>query len=314
MRNLLFSILLFSTSVLGDQQISNPKMRKLDVKNNFSGGAVIVDNVQVDIPLDASYTAFYAVTLEPVNINLSGVNGQIAPDNSIKIWNYWNYNGVQYSCGINTSVTVNDHMDDAEAVYLTKPFPPSSFAVANSSGYAQLSWEASAMAYQYLVERNVNSAGWIQIGTSNTTSYTDYGFTVIPGFPYSASYRVRAAPEVGYNSEYSSVQTVQGKTPGPVYKNGYATQATPTEFSIDQNYPNPFNPSTMINFALPQDASVSLKVYDLAGKEVATLVDSYQSAGSYSVPFDASKLSSGMYIYKIQAGTYSVVKKMQVLK
>jgi hypothetical protein len=86
------------------------------------------------------------------------------------------------------------------------------------------------------------------------------------------------------------------------------------EYSIDQNYPNPFNPSTMISYAIPQDGAISLKVYDMIGHHVATLVDGYKSAGRYNVAFDASKLSSGIYFYKIQAGSYSAIKKMQVLK
>jgi ethanolamine utilization microcompartment shell protein EutS len=93
-------------------------------------------------------------------------------------------------------------------------------------------------------------------------------------------------------------------------------------FSLRQNYPNPFNPSTTIRYDLPSTQFVTLKIYDLLGQEVATLVNKRQAAGSYSVLFDASQLSSGLYFYKITAGNLSAgsgqasskIKKMVVMK
>jgi hypothetical protein len=80
------------------------------------------------------------------------------------------------------------------------------------------------------------------------------------------------------------------------------------------NYPNPFNPTTKINYQLPKAGLVTLKVYDILGREVATLVNENQPAGSYSVPFDASKLSSGIYIYTIHANDFIQSKKMILTK
>ena len=82
------------------------------------------------------------------------------------------------------------------------------------------------------------------------------------------------------------------------------------EFSLSQNYPNPFNPTTKIKFVIPQSSFVNLKVYDVLGREVATLVNEEKHPGSYEVEFDASQLSSGVYIYKLQAGSYTSFKKM----
>ena len=93
-----------------------------------------------------------------------------------------------------------------------------------------------------------------------------------------------------------------------------------TDFVLNQNYPNPFNPSTKIKYTLVKDSFVSLKVYDILGKEVVSLVNEYKPAGLYSVTFDASKgynnrmLSAGMYLFRITAGNQSVTKKMLLVK
>jgi len=92
------------------------------------------------------------------------------------------------------------------------------------------------------------------------------------------------------------------------------TSITPSSYSLSQNYPNPFNPVTKINFSLPKSGFVSLKVYDILGKEIASLVSSNMSAGSYSVDFDASRLSSGAYFYKIESNGFSDVKRMLLIK
>jgi photosystem II stability/assembly factor-like uncharacterized protein len=88
----------------------------------------------------------------------------------------------------------------------------------------------------------------------------------------------------------------------------------PDKFILTQNYPNPFNPSTVINYQLPVSGFVTLRVYDMMGREVYELVNADQQAGSYSVSFNAAKLSSGVYYYKIQAGEFIETKKMLLVK
>ena len=87
-----------------------------------------------------------------------------------------------------------------------------------------------------------------------------------------------------------------------------------SNFVLEQNFPNPFNPVTTINYQLKSDSKVLLKVYNIFGQEVATLVDGNQKAGSHSASFDASRLPSGVYLYNLQAGSYSETKKMTLLK
>ncbi len=88
----------------------------------------------------------------------------------------------------------------------------------------------------------------------------------------------------------------------------------PVEFTLEQNYPNPFNPTTLISYTLPTDAHVTLEVYSVTGQRVAVLQNGTQQQGVHTVSFDASRLSSGVYIYRIQAGAYTQSRKMLLIK
>ena len=90
--------------------------------------------------------------------------------------------------------------------------------------------------------------------------------------------------------------------------------ATPREFELEQNYPNPFNPTTAISYQLSAVSKVTLKVYDVLGREVATLVDGEMNAGMHEVTFDASRLASGIYLYQVRAGAFTATRKLLLLK
>ena len=90
--------------------------------------------------------------------------------------------------------------------------------------------------------------------------------------------------------------------------------STPNSFELSQNYPNPFNPSTLIKYSISERSNVSLRVYDMLGREVATLVNELEDANAYQVNFNASNLASGLYVYKFQAGNFTAMKKMMLLK
>jgi len=94
----------------------------------------------------------------------------------------------------------------------------------------------------------------------------------------------------------------------------YSATNEPTGFALKQNYPNPFNPTTTIEYALPQTADVTLKVFNVLGQEVNTLTNSVESAGVHSVQFNATNLTSGVYFYRLQAGSFSQVNRMLLLK
>ncbi|MCL6099667.1 MAG: T9SS type A sorting domain-containing protein [Bacteroidetes bacterium] len=88
----------------------------------------------------------------------------------------------------------------------------------------------------------------------------------------------------------------------------------PTEFGLEQNYPNPFNPSTTINYSLPRSGFVSMKIYDVLGKEIKTLISETKIAGNYSIKFDGVNLPSGIYFYQMKTSEYMRTKKMILLK
>jgi hypothetical protein len=88
----------------------------------------------------------------------------------------------------------------------------------------------------------------------------------------------------------------------------------PTKVTLENNYPNPFNPTTQIQFSLPQASEVQLKVYDILGREVQTLIDGRRSAGRYTTSFNAGELTSGMYIYRLKAGSTTITRKMTLIK
>lgn len=100
--------------------------------------------------------------------------------------------------------------------------------------------------------------------------------------------------------------TVSTSVSGPVQ--------APSVYSLEQNYPNPFNPKTMITYSLPQAGHTRLSVYDLLGNEVAVLVNGEMTMGSHRAEFDGSSISSGVYFYRLQSGTFSSVKKLMLLK
>ncbi|MCW8850091.1 MAG: T9SS type A sorting domain-containing protein, partial [Melioribacteraceae bacterium] len=93
------------------------------------------------------------------------------------------------------------------------------------------------------------------------------------------------------------------------------SDAVPTKYELTQNYPNPFNPTTKIQYSIPEAANVTLRIYDILGSEVVTLISNEaQRVGKYEVDFNASRLSSGIYFYTITAGNFVQTKKMILMK
>ena len=109
-----------------------------------------------------------------------------------------------------------------------------------------------------------------------------------------------------YNLFIDTAENVVG-----THNNHYSV---PNTYALSQNYPNPFNPSTIINYQLPKSGYTKLSIYNMLGQEVKVLINEFQQAGTYDVKFDASELTSGVYFYKIQSGSYTDTKKMTLVK
>ena len=142
------------------------------------------------------------------------------------------------------------------------------------------------------------SVGFVE-GNGTTTETQNYSFideNLEPGNYY---YRLKQVDFDG-TSELSDVIETE--------------VSAPIDYSLSQNYPNPFNPSTTISYSIPNDGHVTIKVYDVLGNEVASLVDEQKQSGTFDVHFNASALSSGVYYYSLKAGEFTSTKKLVLMK
>ncbi len=155
------------------------------------------------------------------------------------------------------------------------------------------------------IERSADGKTFYRIGfvEGKGTSTEKHSYSYMDKIKYSGSqhvyYRLKQMDFDG-RANYSKILDVKFDVPGV--------------FSLSQNYPNPFNPTTKINYAVPEQSLVTIKLFNVLGQEVMTLVNSVKEAGSYEVNLNASNLSSGIYIYKMSAKNYSCVRKMSILK
>jgi|GEM_PF-1163612 len=121
-------------------------------------------------------------------------------------------------------------------------------------------------------------------------------------------------PEYYEIERYSADGNVTGKFSADTKEISVQGSEIVKSYELGQNYPNPFNPTTIITYQIPKDGFVTVKVFDALGREIKTLVNDFKSQGKYSVNFDASSLSSGVYFYQLKAGDYTSIKKMVLLK
>ena len=191
------------------------------------------------------------------------------------------------------------------------PVELTSFTAAAEGNSVVLNWKTATETNNkgFEVERQVSSkqksvsSQWEKIGFvggyGTTTDPRSYSFTDQNLSSGNYEYRLKQIDFDG-SYEYSNIVEVEVNAP--------------LQFALSQNYPNPFNPSTQIEYTIPEDGYVSLKVYNALGQEVANLVNGIQKAGSHDVTFNASSVSSGVYYYRIESGENVSVKKMMVIK
>jgi hypothetical protein len=192
------------------------------------------------------------------------------------------------------------------------PVELSSFTANSNGRNIQLNWSTKTEknSDRFEIQRSLaSSLNWAVVGNvkaavlSNSTKNYSYSDTKLQSGKY--QYRLKMVDNNG-SFAYSSIEATE--------------VAVPKDFAVSQNYPNPFNPSTKIDYQVPVDAKVIMEVYNIAGQKVLELVNQQMSAGYYTVDFGASKLSSGVYIYRVVASdkvtgnNFTSIKKMMLLK
>jgi Secretion system C-terminal sorting domain len=196
------------------------------------------------------------------------------------------------------------------------PVELTSFSAAIVDYYVSLIWQTATEVNNYGFEilRRSTPQNDSHSEQSEETDWTKIGF--VPGHGNSNSpkeYSFMDKPTDGSQFKYRLKQIdIDGKFE-------YSPEVEVVfeilqDFEIKQNYPNPFNPTTKITYSIPQKANVQIIIYNLLGMEVATLVNEIKNAGKYEAEFDASQLSSGIYLYKIISANYFETKKMLLLK
>jgi len=187
-----------------------------------------------------------------------------------------------------------------------------SFGIVPGQNEVTLNWNVDRIIHNDLMGFKIyrhNNSGFVPAETNLITtlinqhsSFTDNSVQAGQNYFYMIE-AVDDAGNSGWTTELStSITSIKNEA------------ALPTVFALEQNYPNPFNPSTMISYSIPQSSFVTLKVYDILGNEITTLVNETRSAGKYEVRFDASELSNGVYFYTVNADNFTSTKKMLLMK
>lgn len=188
----------------------------------------------------------------------------------------------------------------------TIPVELTSFTALVNGNSVVLSWSTATETnnFGFTVERKSNFTEWDSIdfvnGNGTSVTINNYSFTDKELPPGIYSYRLKQTDYNGTFKYYNLTETIE--------------IGLPEEFALFQNYPNPFNPSTVISWQSPVGIRQILKVFDILGNEIATLVDEYRDAGRYEVIFDSKDLSSGIYLIQLKAGEFIATKKMTLLR
>jgi hypothetical protein len=215
--------------------------------------------------------------------------------------------------GVRNSVVICDIFMHRGSLLQIIPVELASFSASVNGNDVLLNWSTASETNNtgFEVQRRVfnpqssdsNSEyeviGFIE-GRGTTTEINHYSFVDKGLISGSYQYRIKQIDFNGTFEYYNLAETIE--------------IGLPTEFVLEQNYPNPFNPSTIISYRLPVTGFVSLKIFDVLGKEVATLADEYKPAGLYEVEFDASHLPSGVYLYRLQFDDRYSAQKMTLIK
>lgn len=223
----------------------------------------------------------------------------------------------------NDYITVDFYADDPEDA---SPAQPRFLEVAPSANnHPYLTWylndnEPDRTAYEIYKKKNSPNFTLYATVSGNQNYYEDTNEIMLTGPPQANEsmvyYRLKAVDSQGKRSTFSN--EVNSRIPGSpqekIASNSTGSDPLSGDYALLANYPNPFNPVTHIRFRLPEDSRVRIQIYNITGEFIVTLTDQAYSAGDHEISFDAKDLSSGIYVYRMETGGYSQVRKMMVLK
>jgi len=186
------------------------------------------------------------------------------------------------------------------------PVELASFVSAVTNNNVTLNWSTATETNNsgFDIERSTVNGQWSKVGnvTGNGTSTVGHSYIFTDKNLSSGNYNYRLK-QIDFNGNFEYFNLSNEVNVG-----------VPVNFELSQNYPNPFNPTTKIEYQLPNEGNVNISVFDNAGKEVASLVNEFKSAGYYTINFNAASLSSGVYFYSISAGNFTATKRMMLIK
>jgi hypothetical protein len=251
--------------------------------------------------IDLERPTVESYTYDFTNLSVGNFNGPSQPtveadptgDVVVAMWNIPQFTGEPGNSPINT------YVDPPQA---NKYYYDIVYSYSEDGG---MTWSDPEIAVNVVDEANywVNIAvNGVEINGDQATVHYFYYYDEIPGAGQLGENAFGDVCTWKYDSITFTVSSVDGD------------ENVVNNFVLEQNYPNPFNPSTTINYSLAERSPVNIKVYDVLGNEVATIINTTQEAGSHSVTFNASKLASGLYVYTLNAGDFTSSKKMMLLK
>ncbi len=255
-----------------------------------------------------SYSTDAGATWSP-NERLSGYfDPHLGWPNQDKMGDYYDMVSDSSGARLAWAATFNNEQD----VYYSRitleviPVELTSFTSSVNGNVVNLNWSTATELNNrgFEIERSDDKSSWYRIafvngkGTSSEPQVYTYSDTWTGSPSTMLYYRLK---QIDYDGSYT-------------YSDVVVAEIAPSSFSLSQNYPNPFNPTTSINYQLAVNSFVTLKVYDVLGNEVASLVNEQKPAGEYKVDFDASGLGSGFYFYVLKAGNFVQSRKMLLLK